>query len=155
MATEIEHKYLLKSDAWINVIPDKSYEIRQGYLTKDPINTIRVRTKGDKGYLTIKGKTVGSSRSEYEYEIPYSDALELLRDFCTGLIEKTRHLVTVENKLWEVDEFHGLNAGLFIAEIELADENEIYSKPEWVGENVTNDSRYANSNLAIKPFNAW
>ena len=155
MPTEIEHKYLVQMYLWKEVVPENSVEIKQGYLLTDPNKTIRVRTKGSQGYITIKGKSVGASRPEFEYEIPLKDALELLSNFSTSLIEKTRHYITYNNKLWEVDEFKGLNSGLILAEIELSDENENYSAPDWVGENVTDDQKYANSNLSIKPFTTW
>ena len=117
--------------------------------------TVRVRTKGDKGYITVKGRTVNSSRPEFEYEIPLSDANEMLNSFCTNLIEKTRHIIINDNKTWELDVFKGANAGLIIAEIELASENEEYSIPSWVNKNVTEDHRYSNSNLAVKPYGSW
>ena len=155
MPTEIERKYLVNQELWKQIIPEKSVEIKQAYLLTDPNKTIRIRTKGDTGFITIKGKSIGASRPEFEYEIPLSDAIELINGFSSNIIEKTRHYVTYERKLWEVDEFKGLNAGLILAEIELSDENEEYSVPDWVGENVTVDQKYANSNLSIKPFTTW
>lgn len=155
MAIEIEHKYLVKKDLWKQIVPDKSVEVKQAYLLTDPTKTIRVRTKDDKGYITIKGKAIGASRSEFEYEIPVTDANELISNFSSNLIEKIRHYVTFENKLWEVDEFKGSNSGLIVAEIELTSENEKYSIPEWVSENVTDDHNYANSNLSIRPYTTW
>ncbi|MBS1634930.1 MAG: CYTH domain-containing protein [Bacteroidetes bacterium] len=155
MAIEIEHKYLVDMNLWKLVKPEKSVDIKQAYLLTDPDKTIRVRTKGAQGYITIKGRAVASSRPEFEYEIPLEDAHELIRYFCTNLVEKTRHLVTFEGKTWEVDEFHGANNGLMVAEIELNAEDEVYAKPAWVGNNVTADSRYANSQLAVKPFMSW
>ena len=155
MATEIEHKYLVKHDHWKNVQPDRSINIRQGYLLTDPDKTIRVRTSGDQGYLTVKGKSTGASRLEFEYEIPVADAIALLSVFCSNLIEKTRHMVTHAGKVWEVDVFRGDNDGLIVAEIELTHENENYSLPPWADKNVTNDARYANSNLSVKPFTTW
>ncbi len=155
MATEIEHKYLVNTTSWKKITPQKSIAIKQGYLLTDPHKTIRIRTKGDAGYITIKGKAIGASRPEFEYEIPLNDAEELLKSFCTNLVEKVRHLAVYENKTWEVDEFSGLNEGLIVAEIELASEDEDYAIPEWVAENVTEDVRYANSNLSTKPFKRW
>ena len=155
MATEIEHKYLVIKDIWKKIIPNKSVEIRQAYLLTDPEKTIRVRTKGNSGFITIKGKSNGSSRLEFEYEIPIEDAIELINKFCSNLIEKTRHIVIHDNNTWEVDEFKGLNAGLIVAEIELASEDEKYSIPNWIDKNVTEDIRYANSNLSINPFMTW
>lgn len=155
MAIEIEHKYLVKIDLWKQIQSKESVIIRQGYLLTDPEKTIRVRTKGNQGFITVKGKPVNSSRLEFEYEIPLSDAKELLDQFCSNLIEKTRHIVIHENKTWEVDEFFGLNSGLIVAEIELLKEEEHYSLPHWVGDNVTSDLRYANSNLSVRPFTTW
>lgn len=155
MAIEIEHKYLVKVELWKHIVPETSYEIKQGYITSDINKTVRVRTKGNVGYITIKGKSNGSGRLEFEYEIPICDAQELLLGFCSNVVEKTRHLTRYEDKLWEVDEFHGLNKGLFVAEIELMDESENYSIPIWADKNVTDDSRYANSNLAERPYLTW
>lgn len=155
MAIEIEHKYLVNAALWREVLPEKSERIQQGYLLTDPNKTIRVRIKGTKGFITIKGKSKGASRTEFEYEIPLSDAEQLLQQFATQVIDKTRHYITVENKLWEVDVFGGKNEGLLVAEIELQAEDEQYAVPTWVTENVTADQRYANSNLSIKPFTEW
>lgn len=155
MPLEIEHKYLVKTDLWKKVTPEKSIEIKQAYLLTDPAKTIRIRTAGEKGFMTIKGKTVNAGRPEFEYEIPYADSIDLIRNFCSEPIEKIRHYVTVESKVWEVDEFQGLNVGLVIAEIELQSETEEYKKPEWVDKDVTQDARYANSNLSKKPFTTW
>ena len=155
MATEIEHKYLVIKDIWGKVIPNKSVEIKQAYLLTDPEKTIRIRTKGNAGFITIKGKSNGASRLEFEYEIPIDDANDLINKFCSNLIEKTRHLVIHENHTWEVDEFKGLNAGLIVAEIELNSEDENYLIPDWIDKNVTDDLSYANSNLSIKPFSTW
>lgn len=155
MAVEIEHKYLLKKELWKEVVPYKSVNVKQAYILTDPEKTIRVRTTGDKAFITIKGKSMGASRLEFEYEIPLKDARELICHFSTNLIEKTRHYVIVDGKTWEVDEFSGNNAGLFIAEIELLHEDEVYTLPAWIDVNVTSDNRYANSNLALKPFTSW
>ncbi len=155
MPKEIEHKYLVDKIAWKSVTPDKSHHILQGYLSTDPEMTIRVRIWDDKGFITIKGKTHGATRLEYEYEIPFTHATELLASFCTNNIEKMRHVVTHDNMLWEVDEFEGLNEGLLVAEIELSSEEEKYSLPPWIDKDVTDDMRYANSNLSEKPFTTW
>lgn len=155
MATEIEHKYLVNTELWLQVVPDKSVEIKQGYLLTEPNKTIRVRTKGQIGFITIKGKTIGASRPEFEYEIPLADANQLIANFCSNVIEKTRHYVFYKNNTWEVDVFDGLNQGLIVAEIELNSEEELYQKPDWVTKNVTDDTKYANSNLSIKPFSTW
>lgn len=155
MALEIEHKYLLKRSAWEQVTPQKSVHLQQAYILSDPDKTIRVRTQHDKAWITIKGKTQGAGRLEFEYEIPLEDARELIRNFSSQAIEKIRHYVVYEGKTWEVDEFKGSNDGLLVAEIELGSETEVYQLPEWVDTNVTADLRYANSNLAIKPFTSW
>jgi adenylate cyclase len=155
MLIEIEHKYLIIQSEWEKIVPEKSEIIKQAYLHSDPDKTIRIRTKGAKGFITIKGKTKGTSRPEYEYEIPLEDANELIRNFTKQLIEKTRHYILFEGKLWEVDVFEGENKGLIVAEIELQSETETYSIPHWIGENVTSDKRYANSNLAKHPFRNW
>ena len=155
MPTEIEHKYLVNTAEWSRVLPEKSTVIKQGYIYSAPDKTLRIRTTGDKGFITIKGKTVGASRPEFEYEIPITDAQELLTSFCSQLIEKTRHLITYDHKTWEVDVFEGLNAGLIIAEIELEQEQELYQLPIWVGQDVTFDVKYTNAQLAQNPYCDW
>ena len=155
MAIETEFKFLVHKDLWNQVIPNKSLDIRQGYLYSDENKTVRVRTKGEKGYLTIKGKTSGASRPEYEYEIPLDEAIELLNLFCPERIEKTRHEVLFAGNKWEVDVFQGANEGLIVAELEVESETDAFEKPSWIGENVTDDSRYANSNLIKNPFVNW
>ncbi len=155
MAIETEFKFLVQKDLWNQVIPNKSLDIRQGYLYSDESKTVRVRTKGEKGYLTIKGKTSGASRPEYEYEIPFTEAIELLNLFCPERIEKTRHEVLFAGNKWEVDVFQGANEGLIVAELEVESETDAFEKPNWIGENVTDDTRYANSNLIKNPFVNW
>lgn len=155
MAVEIEHKYLVKVEEWNKVATTKCMEIRQGYLQTNPNKTIRVRTKGNQAYITIKGKAVGASRLEFEYEIPVADANELLDKFCSNLIEKVRHYIIHDDKTWEIDVFTGLNTGLIVAEIELNSEGETYTLPSWAGDNVTHEIKYANSNLSIMPFSRW
>ena len=132
-------------------------EIKQGYLCRDNGITVRVRIKGDKGFLTIKGRRIGISRFEWEKEITVEEALALLEQTDSGCIEKTRHMVknTDGRHIWEVDEFHGDNEGLVVAEIELADENEPFDIPEWVGDEVTDDSRYYNAQLLENPYKNW
>ena len=152
MYQEIERKFLVKGD----FKPDafQSVEITQGYLCKDNGLTVRVRIKGDKGFLTIKGKRTGLSRFEWEKEISENEALALLEQVDSGRIAKTRYLVknTDGKHVWEVNEFHGDNEGLIVAEIELSDENEPFDKPDWIGEEVTNDPRYYNAQLVKKPL---
>ena len=153
MSTEIEHKFLVKNDSWRAGAEGISYV--QGYLSRDPSRTVRVRRAGAKAYLTIKGKPEGIARAEFEYEIPAADADELFALCLSPLIEKTRYRISFGGHCWEVDEFHGANDGLIIAEIELAASDEIFEKPDWVGENVSSDPRYANSRLSECPYSTW
>ena len=154
MAIEIERKFLVKEKPFH--LAKKSLRIRQGYIVNDQKQVIRVREKGADYFLTIKGNTVGISRLEFEYPIPKEDAEELLKHFCKKtLIDKTRHYVEFKGHIWEVDEFHGDNDGLVVAEIELDSEDEKFEIPHWVGEEVTPDERYYNMNLAIYPFKDW
>lgn len=155
MPTEIEHKYLVDKELWKLASPYASSSIKQAYMLTDPNKTIRVRTTNHQGFITIKGKSIGASRPEFEYEIPLEEALQLITHFCSNLIEKTRHYIVYENKTWEVDVFEGTNAGLIVAEIELESENENYLKPNWILQNVTNESKYANSNLTLNPYSLW
>ncbi len=152
MALEIEHKYLVTDDCY-KEMAERTCEIKQGYLNRDPERTVRVRIKDEEGFLTVKGKTQAcegekaDTRCEFEYRIPKADALSLL-GLCTApIIEKTRHMVKWEGKLWEVDEFHGSREGLTVAEIELSEAKESYSLPPFVGKEVTADPQYYNSNL--------
>jgi CYTH domain-containing protein len=150
---EIERKYLVVDDTW--KVPGQGVPYRQGYLCTRKEGVVRVRTMGDRAVLTIKGETVGISREEFEYAIPVDDARRLL-DLCElPPIEKTRYRVEHRGLVWEVDEFHGANAGLVVAECELASEDQPIDKPAWVGAEVTADRRYANSNLAARPFSTW
>ncbi|QZA81391.1 CYTH domain-containing protein [Deefgea piscis] len=153
MAVEIERKFLLKNDTWRSDV-HRSTRIAQGYLCTDPERTVRVRVKGDAAFLTIKGKNSGISRSEFEYEIPLAEAVELLK-LCPQVLDKTRHLLSIEQHTFEIDEFHGDNAGLIVAELELASENSTYPQPEWLGAEVSGDARYYNSALSITPFSRW
>jgi CYTH domain-containing protein len=154
MGIEIERKFLLTSTSWKQLAPGTSY--RQGYLNSTKERTVRVRTIDDKGFLTIKGLSVGATRIEYEYEIPVVDAKHLLDDLCEKpLIEKNRYKITYGGFVWEVDEFFGENKGLIVAEIELESEDQSFDKPEWVGEEVTGDPRYFNSSLIKEPYSQW
>lgn len=155
MPQEIERKFLLRSDAW-RAQAESSERVRQGYLVADGVRSVRVRTKGGRGFLTIKGKLDGLARPEFEYAIPVADAEALLETLCARpQIDKTRHHVRYADMLWEIDEFHGDNAGLIVAEVELASINQVVTLPDWVGVEVTGDGRYYNSQLAIRPFSAW
>ena len=152
MATEIERKFLVQGTQWRN---DTGVRFSQGYLNRDKERTVRVRLAGRKAFLTIKGVTRGPSRTEFEYEIPMEDAEQLLK-LCDGpIIEKTRYRIVHQGSTWEVDEFLGENAGLVIAEIELTSEDQPFSRPPWLGEEVTHDRRYYNSNLAGHPYSQW
>ena len=154
MGVEIEKKFLLAGNDWKELAEGTSY--RQGYLSSVKERTVRVRTIRDKGFLTIKGISVGATRLEYEYEIPFEEANELLNELCEKpLIEKNRYKVNIGEHTWEIDEFFGENEGLVVAEIELESEKQEFIKPQWVGEEVTGDPRYFNSNLIKNPFRHW
>ena len=153
---EIELKFLVTSTESIKVAIRES-RIVQGYLNSNSERTVRVRIKGDKGFLTIKGigNETGLSRFEWEKEIPLEDAEQLLRLCEKGVIDKIRYEVAISNHLYEVDVFLGANEDLIIAEIELSNENESFEKPTWLGKEVTNDSRYYNAYLSTNPFKNW
>ncbi len=152
MAVEIERKFLVTGNAWRN---DSGVLYRQGYLNRDKVRTVRIRIAGGAAFLTIKGKSTGATRAEFEYPVPMDDAQALLA-LCDGpLIEKTRYIVLHAGHRWEVDEFAGDNAGLVVAELELSAEDEAFERPAWLGEEVTHDTRYFNSNLATQPFCTW
>jgi len=154
MAIEIERKFLVKEKPFS--IAKRSLKINQGYIINEKSKVIRVREKGDDYFLTIKSNNIGISRLEYDFPISKEDAKELIFHFCkTTLIEKTRHYIEHKGHTWEVDEFHGKNNGLIVAEIELESEDEKFEIPDWVGEEVTQDDRYYNMNLAIHPFTSW
>lgn len=153
MGVEIERKFLTKNDNWRHSATS-SCRMKQGYLNEIG-NTIRIRLAGDRAFLTIKGKTKGISRLEFEYEVPVSDAEQLFTLCQTPSVEKIRHKVPFEGHIFEVDEFLGQNEGLTVAEVELNSENEDVSLPEWIGEDVTADKRYRNTHLAKKPFKQW
>jgi CYTH domain-containing protein len=152
MAIEIEHKFLVTSNDWrIN----EPVQIRQGYLNRDPDRTVRVRTAGNQAWITVKGRTTGSVRSEFEYPIPLNDADALLLLCERPLLEKRRYHFEHDGRTWEVDEFLGENEGLVVAEIELDTPDAEFSMPSWIGVEVTYDSRYFNSNLSVSPFTTW
>ncbi|MGK0389063.1 MAG: adenylate cyclase [Maribacter sp.] len=154
MPQEIERKFLLKNNDWNKEI-SISTEIRQGYLSLDNERNVRVRIKGEKGILTIKGKTENISRKEFEYEIPKFEAEELLSLCHRPLIEKIRHEIVIGNHTWEIDEFLGENKGLIVAEIELESEQESFEKPIWLGKEVSDDARYYNASLVKLAFKNW
>lgn len=153
---EIERKFLVTSQAFKQEAV-KSTRITQGYLSTDPERTVRVRVKGEKGYLTIKGKSndSGTTRIEVEEEISLAKAQTLLQLCLPGVIDKTRYEVKAGKHLWEIDEFYEANAGLTLAEIELTAENEEFIKPEWIGKEVTGDKKYYNSQLSKNPVKGW
>jgi adenylate cyclase len=154
MAKEIERKFLVVGADWKRGAVGVAY--RQGYLSTVKERTVRVRTVGEKGFLTIKGITVGVSRSEFEYEIPAADASAMLSDLCERpLIEKTRYKVLHGGLTWEIDEFFGDNAGLIVAEVEVKEEGQAIALPAWVGAEVSGDPRYFNSNLIKNPYRQW
>ncbi len=156
MAQEIERKFLVKNDSF-KKDATKATRITQGYISSVPERTVRVRIKGDKGFITIKGigNESGASRFEWEKEIPVDEVKDLLKICEPGIIDKTRYLVPVGNHTFEVDEFYGDNEGLIIAEVELKDENEDFEKPDWLGEEVTGDVKYFNSMLMKNPYKNW
>lgn len=154
MGMEIERKFLLCNNDWKRLAVGIEYI--QGYLCSDRQRTVRVRIAGDKGVLTIKGKRKGYSRTEYEYPIPRTDAHHMLNTMCGGnVVEKNRYTIAYKGFLWEIDEFFGLNQGLIVAEIELTSENQVFEIPEWIGNEVTGELKYYNSQLAIHPFSTW
>jgi CYTH domain-containing protein len=153
MGTEIERKFLVREGPWREASAET---YRQGYLSTVKERTVRVRTINDKGYLTVKGISVGASRLEFEYEIPFEDADELLDSLCEKpLIEKNRYKLDHGGLTWEVDVFFGENEGLIVAEVELQSENQVFERPEWVAEEVTTDPRYYNANLIKNPYSNW
>jgi CYTH domain-containing protein len=154
MGLEIERKFLVIGTAW--QVLAAGVLTRQGYLSSAAERTVRVRIAGDQGFLTVKGKSRGLSRAEFEYAIPVEDAAAMLDRLCEKpLIEKTRYRVPFGAHTWEVDEFHGANAGLVVAEVELASADEEPALPPWVGREVSQDARYFNANLVKRPFTTW
>ena len=154
MVKEIERKFLVKGDAWRAIAKGTIY--RQGYLNSAKERTVRIRVADAKAFITIKGPTVGATRSEYEYEIPLDEGKAMLDTVAEKpLIEKTRYKIPVGNLTWEIDEFLGENTGLIVAEVELKSEDQTFDKPLWVGDEVTNDPRYFNANLVKNPFTRW
>lgn len=154
MGVEIERKFLLQGEAWRGL--GQAVLLRQGYLSSARERVVRVRIEGEQAMLTIKGANVGATRGEWEYPIPLADAVELLDGLCEQpLIEKVRHRIEHTGMVWEVDEFLGANAGLVVAEIELASEDQPFDKPDWVGAEVSGDARYYNANLIRHPFSQW
>lgn len=155
MGTEIERKFLVEEGDWRRTA-DGGTLMAQGYLVGDATCSVRVRLAGDRAWLTIKGPTVGISRLEFEYPVPPADASVILESLCGGRsVSKTRYRVPHDGRTWEVDEFHGANLGLVVAEIELQSENEEVVLPEWLGQEVSGDPRYMNATLASHPWGQW
>lgn len=153
MAKEIERKFLIDVKDWnFEGIPIK---MKQAYLSVDPGKVIRVRVAGNRAMLTIKGNLHGISRDEFEYEIPFDDAVQLIELREGAVVEKTRYLLDLNGKTWEIDVFEGENAGLVVAEIELESEMEEFEKPGWIEDEVSTDSRYYNFSLSKNPFSKW
>jgi adenylate cyclase len=154
MAKEIERKFLVHLRKWADLGEGKA--IRQGYLCATKQSSVRVRTYGDKAYVTIKGHTSDTTRDEYEYEIPLTDANEIMGTLCEHPpIEKTRYRIVFKGHTFEVDEYAGANHGLTVAEVELKEPREHVELPDWIDREVTGDPQYYNSNLSIKPFSTW
>lgn len=155
MKKEIEHKFLVISDEWRSSVI-QSIPIKQGYIYTGPPLAVRIRIEPNKCHLNLKKLITATERDEYEYPIPHEDAEDLLEKFRTGcIIEKIRHIVMYAGKRWEIDEFLGENEGLLIAEIELQNKDEEIVLPPWLGENVSSDTRYLNTSLAINPYVKW
>ncbi|MDL2291469.1 CYTH domain-containing protein [Desulfovibrio sp. OttesenSCG-928-F20] len=151
---EIERKFLLTHSGWRGLA--RGTRIRQGYLCLDPERTVRVRLAGSEAWLTIKGKSSGPSRLECNYAIPLAEAERLLDEVALRpLVEKVRYAIAYEGLIWEVDEFFGDNLGLVLAEVELESEDQAFERPDWIGEEVTDDPRYYNASLVLHPFCTW
>jgi adenylate cyclase len=153
MAVEIERKFLVCDESWRAAV-SRTTRIKQGYLSTDKGRSVRVRTRGDEAWITIKGSRSGFARAEFEYPVPMSDALEML-EMTIATLEKLRHEVPHGAHVWEVDEFDGPNAPLIVAEVELGAEDEAFERPAWLGQEVSDNPAYSNSELAQKPFSSW
>ena len=155
MPTEIERKFLLKDDSW-KELSDQGTAYSQGYLMGSKQASVRIRIQGNKAFLNIKSATIDITRQEFEYEIPLDEATEMLESLCDKpLIKKTRFHLKNENHLWEIDVFEGDNKGLIVAEIELSDKDEVFTKPDWLGKEVSDDARYYNTCLVKHPYKDW
>ncbi|OQS10393.1 adenylate cyclase [Chromobacterium violaceum] len=153
MALEIERRFVVSGDGWRGLAPAVQY--RQGYLSVEKERTVRVRVVGQQAWLTLKSNISNVSRHEFEYPIPLADAQTIMGAMCPMVVDKLRHLIEHGGFVWEVDEFFGDNAGLVLAEIELPDEDTPFAKPDWVGEEVTEDGRYTNAYLSKHPYRSW
>ena len=156
MPFEIERKYLVKHDLWNALAKPKGEYYRQGYIVNEITKTVRVRATENHGFITIKGKTDNPAiKPEYEYQIPKSEAVELLNSFTENNIEKIRYKINYQGKIWEIDVFHGDNEGLIVAEIELNSIEEAYQIPDWIDYEVTSEDKYFNASLSKNPFKNW
>ena len=156
MGTEIERKFLVKDQSLAFLEGVAGKKILQGYISSSAGVSVRVRTKGDKAFLTIKGAADGISRAEFEYEIPWDDAEAMLGKVCqAGKVVKTRYELPRGEHVWEVDVFEGENAGLVVAEIELGSADEAFERPDWLGVEMSEDPRYLNARLAVAPYQSW
>ena len=153
MPTEIERKFLVTSERWRSGASGR--RVTQGYLSRDPDRTVRVRIVGNDAFMTVKGCTTGISRTEIEFPISRDDAEAMMQLCILPLIDKTRYEVNYDGMVWEIDEFHGQNEGLIIAEIELPSDDTAIMLPDWTGLEVSDDYRYANSSLSEFPFRKW
>lgn len=155
MPIEIERKFLLANEDWREEV-QRSSRIRQGYLGKIDKASVRIRVQGETANINVKSATLGMRRMEYEYDIPLTEAEEMLDQLCQQpQVDKTRYIVEKGKHIWEIDEFYGDNEGLMVAEVELDSEEESFEKPQWIGEEVTADPRYYNVNLIKHPFCKW
>ncbi|MCF8309472.1 MAG: CYTH domain-containing protein [Bacteroidales bacterium] len=154
MGKETERKFLVRNTNFKENISQK-HEVKQGYLSTDPNHVVRIRTLDGKGFITIKGESSGITRSEFEYEIPKQDVLEMMETMCTTLIEKFRYIVYYGGMKWEIDEFFNDNEGLMLAEIELENDEQHFEKPSWLGKEVTSHKEYYNAYLINHPYKAW
>lgn len=155
MPTEIERKFLVDRTEWEQVKKPEGKLYKQGYILSEEKRTVRIRVTDTAAYITLKGASTGISRSEYEYSIPVNEGIEILQNFATSSIEKIRYNINHSGHLWEVDVFSGVNQGLIVAEIELNSEDEAFEKPDWIGEEVSQDGRYTNASLSVYPYNNW
>ena len=154
MSVEIERKFLVADTGFLAGLEGE--RLTQGYIASTERATVRVRIGGSRAWLTLKGRSEGISRREFEYQVPLAHAQICIAELCTGpVIDKTRYRVAHNSHVWEVDVFHGDNAGLVLAEIELAREDECFECPPWLGREVSGDPRYYNANLASRPFRNW
>jgi CYTH domain-containing protein len=153
MAKEIERRFRLKHDGWRGLAEGEW--LKQGYLSVEPERTVRVRVKGQQAWLTLKSNISAVSRHEFEYEIPMADAETIVAAMCPMVVEKRRHRIHIGRHVFEVDEFYGANQGLVLAEVELANEAEAFERPDWLGEEVTEDPRYTNAYLSKHPWPSW